>query len=81
MRVQLRQGIHGVREPVLARLSDRCAAKWQGHRGRRLHALRRGVIGGATLAKLLGATYRAAAATLELACGDKEFMQTCPVMP
>ena len=71
MRAQPRQGIHGVREPALARLRDRGAARWQRNWGRRLHALRRReMLGAAILAGLLATTWRAAGATLELACGN-----------
>lgn len=73
MRAQPGQRIHGVREPVLAQLRDRGAARWQGHRVRRLHALRRcNVIGTAILAGVLATAGWPAGAALKLACGKVE---------
>ena len=70
MHVQPGQGIHGVREPVLAWLSHWVAARWQGNKGRRLHALRcRGMMGPTILAGVLGATWGGASDAVNLACG------------
>ena len=71
MWVQPGHGVHGMRQPVLAWLGNWSAARRHGNRGRRLHALLWGLVRADTLAGLLGASWRAAAAALMLTCSIK----------